>query len=244
MEFDLRLGDSLDPATGMTTLADRSVDVVLTDPPYSSGTRKEGQKGVRKSMTREDDDGEWFDNDAMTVLGFAWMIRQVAVQWRRVLVPGGHALVFIDWRMYPHLAAAIETADLRHAGVVVWKKASFGMGSCFRNQHEFILHFTNGVGREPQRRDVGSVLEAAAVRDGDHPTEKPTQLLERLLEVVAPPGALVLDPFAGVGTTGIAAARLGRRFVGWEKEPRHHARAMQRIAAAREQLGLSFGGAA
>ena len=53
---------------------------------------------------------------------------------------------------------AIESSDLRHAGLLVWDKTYFGMGSCFRNQHELVLHFTKGQGWKPQRSDVANVI--------------------------------------------------------------------------------------
>lgn len=191
-----------------------SIDVVLTDPPFSSGTRKEGSKGIRKSMLRATEDDDWYSTDCLTTGGFIWLMRQNALVWKRLLKRGGHALVFIDWRMCPHLATAIESADFRHAGMLVWDKTYFGMGACFRNQHELILHFTNGRGREPQRRDMGNVFHCPPIRDGDHPNEKPVPLLMDLLSVVAPPGGVVLDPFMGVGSSGVAARRLGLKYVG------------------------------
>jgi DNA modification methylase len=152
-EIELYHGDCLEVMVGMPS---GSVDVVLTDPPFSSGTRKEGSKGVRRSMVRSMEDEDWYSTDCLTTHGFMWLMRQCAFQWRRLLKRGGHVFVFIDWRMAPHLAAAVESVDLRHKMTLVWNKVHFGMGDCFRNQHEFILHFTHGMGRKPARRDVGS----------------------------------------------------------------------------------------
>lgn len=84
-----------------------------------------------------------------------------------------------------------------------------------------------------------------------HPTVKPVALMRWLVRLVTPPGGIVLDPFMGSGTTGIAALQEGRAFVGIEREPEYHAIAEARIAHARgevrpdaEQPGLDFGGAA
>lgn len=215
MSEDVRIieGDAL---AVMRTLPAASVDIVFADPPYSSGTRKEGSKGVRRSMVRSMEDEEWYGTDSLTATGFVWLMRECAIQWRRLLKRGGHAFVFIDWRMYPHLSAAIESADLRHKATLVWDKTYFGMGDCFRNQHEFILHFTMGMGRKATRADVGNVLAFPPVRDGRHPNEKPVPLLKEVLSVVARPGDVVLDCFAGSGNVGVASALLGCRFVGIE----------------------------
>jgi site-specific DNA-methyltransferase (adenine-specific) len=203
----IRHGDCLDVMRGMPPA---SVHAVITDPPYSSGTRREASKGLRKSMNRESTAAEWFGSDSLTTNGFAFLIRACALEWNRLLVDGGHALVFIDWRMMPTAAAAIESADLRHAGLLVWDKVGIGMGACFRNRHELILHFTKGVGRGPNRRDVANVLAFPRVRDGLHPTEKPLALIETLVDVVTHEGDTILDPFGGSGTTALAARNLRR----------------------------------
>jgi site-specific DNA-methyltransferase (adenine-specific) len=201
----------------MRKLPNGSVDAIITDPPYSSGTRREGAKGLRKSMTRGTSATEWFGSDSLTTNGFVHLMRQCALEWHRILKDGGHALVFIDWRMYPALAGAIESADLRHNNLIVWDKTYFGMGSIFRNQHELILHFSKGKA-EPQRRDVGNVISAKPIRNGAHPTEKPVELIERLVSVVCPEEGIVLDCFAGSGATGEACKNLNRNYVLIERE--------------------------
>jgi site-specific DNA-methyltransferase (adenine-specific) len=212
---------------------------VITDPPYSSGTRREGQKGVRKSMNRTSDDDEWFTTDCLTTNGFVWLMRECARQWKRLLTAGGHILSFIDWRMASILSGAIESADMRHVGLLVWDKTYFGMGHYFRNQHELILHFTNGRSLPPQRRDVGNVLSFAPVRDGEHDTQKPIDLMQKLISVVCPESGMIFDPFAGSGTTLVAAKALGRRAVGIESNEEYCEIAARRLA----QGVLDFGGA-
>jgi site-specific DNA-methyltransferase (adenine-specific) len=143
-------------------------------------------------------------------------MREVGRQARRVLVPGGHLLSFIDWRMAANLSAALESADLRVHPTLVWDKQQIGMGAIFRNQHEFIVHMTNGNPVPPQRRDVPNVLAFPPIRDGDHPTQKPIPLMRTLISVVCPKGGVVLDPFMGSGSTGVAALLEGCRFIGSE----------------------------
>lgn len=189
----------------MAAMPDRSVDAVLTDPPYSSGGRRENVRALRGSMLRSVEDDDWIRGDAMSTQGFTWLMRMCGIQWRRILTPGGHALAFIDWRMAPILAAALETADLRQHPTIVWDKTHFGMGAVFRNQYELVVHMSAGAAREPRRRDVGNVIACKPIRDGIHPTQKPVPLLATLLSVVCPEGGLVLDPFAGSGATAEAA---------------------------------------
>lgn len=214
----LHCGDALEV---MADMDERTVDAVLTDPPYSSGGRRENARSLRKSMIRSETDDDWIRGDAMSTQGFIWFMRQCGIQWRRILTPGGHALSFIDWRMAPNLAAALESADLRQHPTLVWDKTHFGMGTIFRNQYELIVHMSAGNPRDPQRRDVGNVLACAPVRSELHPTEKPLPLLTKLLSVVAKPGDVVLDPCAGSGTTLLAARLLGMRAVGIEADEKY-----------------------
>ena len=232
----LYLGDCIEV---MDSMPEKSVDTVLTDPPYSSGGRRENARSIRKSMTRAVEDDAWIRGDAMSTGGFIYLLRLCGIQWRRVLKPGGHTLSFIDWRMAPSLCAALETADLRQHPILVWDKARLGMGAIFRNQHEFIVHMSAGNPSDPQRRDVANVLRFPGVRDGDHPTEKPDALLQTLLSVVNPPGGVVLDPFAGSGSTLQAARALGCPAIGIEADESYC-----EVIAKRLQQDVLFGGVA
>jgi site-specific DNA-methyltransferase (adenine-specific) len=222
------LGDCLDI---IPTLDPRSVDAVITDPPYSSGGRRENARSIRTSMTRSMTDDDWIAGDAMSTGGFVWMMRALAARSRPALKPGAHFLAFIDWRMHGNLAGALESADLRQHPTLVWDKTHFGMGAVFRNQHEWIVHFSNGSPADPARRDMGNVLRCPPVRAGDHPTEKPVGLMGSLLSVVAPVGGLVLDPFMGAGSTLVAAKMLGRRAIGIEVDERFAEKAAIRMQA-------------
>lgn len=212
------LGDCLEV---MDSLEDGSITTVLTDPPYSSGGRRENSRSIRKSMTRSVEDDDWIRGDAMSTHGLVYLLRACGVRWRRLLHDGGHVLSFIDWRMAGHLAAALESADLRQHPMLVWDKDRLGMGAIFRNQHEFIVHMSAGNPTPPSRRDVPNVLRFAPVRDGEHPTEKPDLLLRTLLSVVCGPGSVILDPFAGSGSSLIAARAEGHRAIGIEADERY-----------------------
>lgn len=224
----------------MESLGEQSIDAILTDPPYSSGGRRENSKTLRKSMTRAVNDDDWIRGDSMSTPGFTHLMRLCGIEWRRILKSGGHAFAFIDWRMAAPLAAALESADLRQHPMLVWDKQRLGMGAIFRNQHEFIVHMTAGNPSAPQRRDVPNVLAFAPVRSGDHPTEKPEPLLRTLLSVVAAPGATVLDPFAGSGSSLTAAASLGMKAIGVESDERFCEVIAERFA----QSVIDFGGVA
>jgi len=244
----LMLGDCIER---MRELPDASVDLVLTDVPYSSGaTREAGRTAYNKTMTPGTKGGrdQWFGSDSLSTRGFMSLIRSCAVEWQRVLVPGGHLLCSIDWRMEDNLVEAVdeehrrelylkagaydsvESADLRRIGPVTWDKTYFGMGQYFRRQSEFIHHFTKGKGNLPLRRNVPDIVRCPPVRMGLHPTEKPDGLLGELITTVCPEGGTVLDCFAGSFSTGVAAVTRGRRFIGIEREQRFFETGWQRLA--------------
>lgn len=216
---------------------DTAIDAVVTDPPYSSGTRHEAAKSSSGAMLRA---GRFsntpIDLDQMTTTGFVWLLRAVAIGIYPVLVDGGSFLSFIDWRQWPNLVGAIETANLRVQGMVVWDKGHFGMGNGFRSQHELICHAAKGV-PTIYDRGVGNVLRFARQEAVDHPSPKPVGLMRVLIETITPDAGTVFDPFMGGGTTLRAAKAAGRKAIGVEIDERYCERAARRLS--QEVLGLS-----
>lgn len=221
------------------------IDLVVTDPPYSSGARTDSERQVRGKMLRHrekdyaqigDDgaaDADWFSHDAMTTWGFGWFARSVFGALRPKLSGGAHVYVFCDWRQTPTVYGMLEATGYRVNHCLVWRKLHFGMGAYWRNQHENIVFASNGQPADMLDRGRGSVIDAAAVAPTDrvHPTEKPIGMLRDMIKAV--PGQVVFDPFMGSGSTGIAALQNGRRFLGCEINPGHYSIARQRIAQAR-----------
>lgn len=239
MTAEMIHGDCLDVLRGMP---DASVDAVVTDPPYCAGAVSEAQRtraagqGLRSENIRR---FGWFVGDNMGTAGLVWLLRSIAVEAVRVVKPSGSVLMFCDWRMVASLQPAVESAGLRFQNLVVWDKEHMGLGQGFRAQHEMILHYSNG---SPEYHDRGTsnVLRAKRVRgdDREHQTQKPVDLMARLIRVVAPLGGLVVDPFAGSGSTGVAAVQEGRAFIGVERDPQHVETARKRLADAQAQMAL------
>lgn len=225
-------GDVLDLLGDM----EATVDAVITDPPYASGTRMEAHKSSSGAMLRNNTErgtktrfaDRPIELDQMTTTGFVWLMRAVAQRCRPLLPEGGSFLSFIDWRQWPNLVGALETANYRVQGMVVWDKGHFGLGNGFRAQHELICHASLGV-PTIQDKGCGNVLRSKRVDPIDHPSPKPVDLLERLVDVVVPPGGVVLDPFMGSGSTLLAAKRAGRRAIGIELEERYCEVAAERL---------------
>ena len=230
-------GDALDV---LAELAERSVDAVVMDPPYASGTRHEAQKSASGAMLRA---GRFADRpiecDQMTTTGFIWLMRAVGLACRPMLPDGGSLLSFIDWRQWPNLVGALETCNYRVQGMVVWDKGSMGLGNGFRGQHELVCHASKGV-PTVYDKGCGNVLKAGRVEPTDHPSPKPVGIMEQLIRVVTPEGGTVLDPFAGSGSTLVAAKAIGRRAIGIEAIEAHAETTARRL----DQGVLDFGASA
>lgn len=237
MAWRIIKGDAL---TELRKLDAGSVDALITDPPYCSGSVSEASRTAAKGQGLRSENLQrfgWFQGDNMGTAGLAFMLRDLAFESMRVVKPTGSLLVFADWRMVSSIQPAIESAGLRAQNMLVWDKENPGLGTGFRTQHELALHFTYG---EPEYHDksCGNVLRVARVRgdDREHQTQKPTDLLRRLIRVVAPEGGTVLDPFCGSGSTGVACVLEQRNFIGIERASEHVETAERRIADTEEPL--------
>lgn len=207
-------------------LQDASIDLVCTDPPYSSGG---AFRGDRMLSTRDKYQASDVDTEHVGFMGdnrdqrswTRWCVEWLA-ECLRVTKPGGVAVIFIDWRQLPSMTDAVQMAGWVWRGVAVWDKvvARPQMGR-FRQQAEFIVWATNGP-RPVNEGDVclDGVFRVTTVPTADrvHATQKPVDLLEKLVQL-APLNGVVLDPFLGSGTTLVACERTGRKFIGCEIDP-------------------------
>jgi len=221
MTSQLYLGDCLDI---MRTMPDKSVDAVITDPPY--GTQDlAGGYGRRQLHDKGDGLGATIQNDND--------VRQIQSAYPHFgrLVADGFAAVFYAARKTPEFINA-TSAD-QWFGNIVWDKGAPGLGYHIRYSHEDIAIFKIGSPERPAKPII-SVIRQSRIR-GDHPHEKPIEVITKLIEWVSEPGDTVLDPFMGSGTTGVACAQTGRNFIGIEIDPTYFAIAQRRIHDAEQQ---------
>jgi site-specific DNA-methyltransferase (adenine-specific) len=159
------------------------------------------------------------DGDSLHPKAWEELMSSACTVARRVLADGGVLAMFIDWRNKPALQGIIEASGLHLRGSVVWDKGpgTRPIRNGFRNQAEYLLWATKGP--MPMRPDavyLPGVLRHTTMTAGKvHITQKPLALMEEIIQI-CPPGGTVLDMFMGSGTTGVAALKQGRRFVGCE----------------------------
>lgn len=251
--FQLLHGDALVLMAGMptptpATLPERRIGAVITDPPYSSGGMF---RGDRTKLTRDKyviEDGQEvlpdFAGDVRDQRGFLfWCSLWLAEAWR-LADEGALLAVFADWRQVPTMTDAVQAGGWVYKGFIPWNKtmATRPQKGWFRNQCEYIVLGSKG---KPALLDCVNAATSDAPclegffccpvpKDKQHQTEKPREVVDWLLQVVRP-GCTVLDPFVGSGTTGDAALRSGRSFLGFELTEEYHRRATERLAAVQAQ---------
>lgn len=223
-------------------LPDASVDAVITDPPYSSGGMVRGDRlGTTASKYSGGPDGKVadvppdFTGDSRDQRAYGYWCALWLAECLRVAKPGAPVLLFTDWRQLPMTTDALQSGGWIWRGIGVWDKTDCGgrpqMGR-FRAQAEYVVW--GSAGPMPDRIGValpGVFRYFVRRTERDHLTGKPLQLMRDLVQI-CPRGGTVLDPFAGSGTTGVAALIEGRRFIGVELTGHYADAAAERLKAA------------
>lgn len=146
----------------------------------------------------------------------------------RLLPDGGCAFVFCDWRRGPDVTYLATIAGLRIATCVAWTRNRPGTGGMFRGAWDPIFVASKGVPSVVDRAAVPNVINAEHPADKGHPYEKPLKVWHHLLQRV--PATTVLDPFAGSGTSAVAAIQHGHKWIGVEVDERHCEAIAKRLA--------------
>lgn len=238
---ELVFGDALET---LKTLGDagRVFDALVTDPPYCSGgltpaerrrTSNDKYRLAAKAPRPSFDDG--LDQVALWDFSRAWLTAA-----RKILAPIGYVAIFCDWRNLPVFASALQASGMFWRGVGVWDKGNARPNrGHFTQTCEFVLWGTS-TDRKSEKYGWG-YFPAASVSSANrtHPTEKPTDVLKSILAILPDSARAVVDPFAGSGTTGVAAREMGLDFVGVENNE-HYFNAMKKRLALDEAEGASI----
>lgn len=253
-------------ARQMSEVADNSVALVVTSPPYFAG------KQYEEELDREGVPGSYLE--------YLQLLREVFAECKRVLEPGGRIAVNVanlGRKPYRSLAADVMTIlqdDLRllPRGEIVWQKGEGASGSCawgsFRSPTNPVLRDVTervivaskgrfGRAKSPKERRAAGLPFASSIRADDfmaltldvwdippesanrvqHPAPFPVELPQRLIELYTFTGDLVLAPFLGSGTTVVAARRAGRLGLGYDLDPTYVELARARLAEEDDVLG-------
>lgn len=238
MTFELYHGDCLDY---LRTLADRSIDHTITDPPYEA----EAHTKQRRTLGVIVPGGRSIDAKSINFDPISSQLRaDVASEIARVT--RRWAIVFCQIEAVAHWRAALEIAGMEWVRGGIWRKPD-GMPQLTGDRPGMGFESIAIAHRPGRKRWNGggkhAIWEFSKSSDTpgqkhEHPTMKPIPLMLQLVHDFTDPGETILDPFAGSGSTGVAAIRAGRRFIGCEKDPTYAKLARERLSA--ESVGLTL----
>lgn len=213
------------------------VDHVLMDPPYEAVMHR-SKSGV-KALVRPDGSQHWKPLD----FGPIDEIRDEVVGWG--MQCDGWFIAFCTPEGVARWADCINASPMRYKRACIWVKPDStpqmnGQGPAMGAECFVCAWAGSGHARwnAGGKRGVYTHCVNGAERTGLHPTEKPRRLMSELVADFTCPGQLILDPFMGSGTTGVAAVMAGRRFVGVEMNPAYFELACRRIDDAQRQGNL------
>ena len=250
-----------DCVAALEALPDKSVDLIFADPPYNLQLGGALHRPDQSLVDACDDEWDQFASfEAYDAFTRAWLLAC-----RRVLKPHGTIWVIGSYHDIFRVGATLQDLDFWILNDIVWRKTNpmpNFKGRRFQNAHETMIW----ASRDPKAKGYTFNYEAMKAANDDvqmrsdwlfpicsggerlkgadgkkaHPTQKPEALLARILMASSKPGDIVLDPFFGSGTTGAVAKRLGRNFVGIEREQDYIDAASARIAAVEPLSGAEL----
>lgn len=195
---------NMDWKEAIKQVSDKSIDLVVTDPPYGMKFQSNHRKVQYKSI-QNDDNLDWLES---------WVI-----ELKRVCKDEAHLYIFCSWHNID-LFKQIVGAYFNVKNILIWEKNNTGMGDLegdYAPKYEMILFCSNGSKKLNGGRDA-NILKAKRTGNENHPTEKPVNLISYLIEKSSNENDIVLDTFAGSFSTARACKQKKRNFICFEIE--------------------------
>lgn len=205
-----------------------SIDLIVTDPPYPTTSR--GSAGNSGGMLQKDINkkGKVFKYNDIDCIKYA-------PEFYRVLKDGSHCYVMTNHINLIHMLNVFTECGFHFVKSLVWDKGNKIMGQYYMSQFEYILFFRKGKGKRINNCGTSDILSIPNKKTKDensknlHDTEKPIELMKILICNSSQENQLVLDPFMGIGSTGIACKEINRNFIGIELDEHYFEIAKKRI---------------
>jgi site-specific DNA-methyltransferase (adenine-specific) len=201
--FQLARGDAV---AWLRTLPAASVDLLITDPPYESLEKHRAVGTTTRLKHSKASSNDWF-----TIFPNA-RFPELFAEVFRVLKKDAHFYLFCDPETMFVAKPLAEQAGFKFWHMIVWDKRTMGLGYHYRARYEVVLFFEKGK-RRLNDLGISDIIEVPRIRGG-YPAEKPPAVSEVLVQQSSTPGQIIVDPFMGSGSVGVAAARHGRDFLG------------------------------
>lgn len=219
--IDLRQGDCLEI---MKEIADESIDLIVTDPPYKIVQGGCTNKAVRLKGSNDEQlkKGTLFNEN--TIKFEQW----IPIIYKK-LKEDTHCYIMTNDRNLKDLLIVCEKVGFKLLNILVWGKSKHSPNRYYLKNCEFIVFLRKGKAKNINNMGTKQLLLINNVDDKKHPSEKPIELLKILIENSSNKNDIVLDPFMGSGTTGVACKRLNRKFIGIELDENYFNIAKTRI---------------
>jgi site-specific DNA-methyltransferase (adenine-specific) len=201
--FQLTRGDAV---AWLRTLPAASVDLAITDPPYESLEKHRAIGTTTRLKHSKASSNDWF-----SIFPNA-RFHELFVEIHRVLKKDSHFYLFCDPETMFVAKPIAEAVGFKFWKPLIWRKDRIGMGYHYRALYECVLFFEKGK-RKLNNLGISDVIDAKRIIGG-YPAEKPPEVSEVLISQSTERGQLVIDPFCGSGSVGVAAVRNGRQFEG------------------------------
>ena len=222
----------------LKTLADESIDLIATDPPYKITSR--GNSGNTGGMLKNElsMDGKIFQHNDISV-------KDYAPEYFRVLKDGSHCYVMCNHINLIEMLNVFIENGFHFIKSLIWDKGNKIMGRFYMSQFEYILFFRKGKGVQINNCGTSDILSIPNKKDkvdgaNIHDTQKPVELMKILIENSTKEGDIILDSFMGSGTTAIACVKSNRRFIGSEIDEKYYKTTIGRLEKlkSKNKVGL------
>lgn len=205
------------------------VDLVCTDPPYlltSGGNNQEWSIG----------DGSYNNNGSIVQCDIHWT--DFMPELYNVLKDNSHAYIMCNNRHVQNMLEAADDADFRFHNILVWDKLTATPNRWYMKNCEFTGFFYKGKAKYINNMGDMQLIRCPQENYGTHPTTKPVALMRHYIENSTKAGDIVIDPFMGSGSTGVAAIESGRKFIGIELDEKYFNESCQRLENCNKQSQL------
>jgi len=247
MMIDLKQGDCLDI---LKSMPDNGIDCAVIDPPYkivAGGCRKvalgDECSGIMNKRRESNKRTDWVEE-----VRTGKMFKHNDIKFEhwlpelyRVMADKSHTYLMINSRNLAELQNKAEQAGFKFQNLLIWDKGNVTPNRYYMQGYECVLMLRKGGAKNIHNKGTSNILRVPNIIGGKkHPSEKPVELLEILINNSTNDGETVIDIFMGSGSTGVAAINTNRKFIGIELDKDYFAIAEQRINEALSKLSVEY----
>lgn len=221
----IKQGDCLEL---MKEIDNESIDLIVTDPPYKTTSRGNAGNSGGMMQKKINMQGKVFTHNDIKP-------QEYIPEFYRILKDGSHCYIMTNHVNLQEMLNTATNCGFKFIKSLIWDKGNKIMGQYYMSQFEYILFFRKGKGVKINNCGTSDIIrilnKKQKGKDGKnlHDTEKPVELMKILIENSSKENDIVLDPFVGIGSTGVACQNTNRNFIGFELDEKYFGIAKERL---------------